>query len=447
MTVGAINTTPDAGHGIRGRIDLRHGDGQRRSTRQRHGDLHAVQQRHTRTAHAAVTPARQRRSGGTASSGSYTTAATGTDYWVATYNGDSNNNTATSGARPEHGHVDAINTTRRRPRPYVGGSISDTATVSGGQPQQRRTVTFTLYSKARRRTAARRCTPTPAVAERRHGLVGGLHDVGDGHGLLGGHVQRRQQQQHGHQRRRRRAGDRRHRSRRRRQPASATWAGRSPTRRRSAAVSPSSGTVTFTLYSAQPRTAARRCTPSPASAAADGHGLVGGLHDDGDGHGLLGGHVQRRQQQQHGDQRQVRRAGDRRHDHDDADAGQRHRGRVDLRHGDGQRRSTPARHGHVHAVQQCHGTGTPLYTSPAVVGGAAGHGHFGQLHAPAGHRLLGGHVQRRQQQQHGHQRQVRRAGDRRHRSPPASSRPAHRRQLDRRQGNGHRPREPPDRQR
>ena len=35
-------------------------------------------------------------SGGVATSPGYTTTATGTDYWVATYNGDANNSTVTS---------------------------------------------------------------------------------------------------------------------------------------------------------------------------------------------------------------------------------------------------------------------------------------------------------------------------------------------------------------
>jgi hypothetical protein len=42
------------------------------------------------------TDANEPLSGGTASSGSYTTSATGTDYWVATYNGDANNNPVSS---------------------------------------------------------------------------------------------------------------------------------------------------------------------------------------------------------------------------------------------------------------------------------------------------------------------------------------------------------------
>ena len=40
-------------------------------------------------------------SGGTATSAGYTTTATGTDYWVATYNGDSRNNPVTSGCADE----------------------------------------------------------------------------------------------------------------------------------------------------------------------------------------------------------------------------------------------------------------------------------------------------------------------------------------------------------
>jgi hypothetical protein len=38
---------------------------------------------------------------GTATSASYTTTATGTDYWVATYNGDSDNDSVTSGPADE----------------------------------------------------------------------------------------------------------------------------------------------------------------------------------------------------------------------------------------------------------------------------------------------------------------------------------------------------------
>ena len=56
----------------------------------------------TPTAARRCTPAPAELSGSTtASSGSYTTSATGTDYWVATYSGDSNNNTATSGMSAE----------------------------------------------------------------------------------------------------------------------------------------------------------------------------------------------------------------------------------------------------------------------------------------------------------------------------------------------------------
>jgi hypothetical protein len=47
------------------------------------------------------TDANEPLSGGVATSKGYTTAATGTDYWVATYNGDSNNNPVSSGKAAE----------------------------------------------------------------------------------------------------------------------------------------------------------------------------------------------------------------------------------------------------------------------------------------------------------------------------------------------------------
>ena len=69
----------------------------------------------------------------TATSAGYTaTAATGTDYWVATFNGDSNNNTVTSGTTDE-----PVSTSTRRSAPASrrprrrGQSVADTATVTG----------------------------------------------------------------------------------------------------------------------------------------------------------------------------------------------------------------------------------------------------------------------------------------------------------------------------
>ena len=67
------------------------------------GDLQAVQFGHdAEQQHAAVHQPSRSLSGSTATatSAGYTTSATGTDYWVATYSGDSNNNTATSGKPP-----------------------------------------------------------------------------------------------------------------------------------------------------------------------------------------------------------------------------------------------------------------------------------------------------------------------------------------------------------
>ncbi len=87
-------------------------------------------------------------SGGAATSAAYTATATGTDYWVATYNGDSNNSAVTSGAALEPvvltPSTPTINTTQQPATATVGASIADMATVSGGfNPTG--TVTFNLY--------------------------------------------------------------------------------------------------------------------------------------------------------------------------------------------------------------------------------------------------------------------------------------------------------------
>jgi hypothetical protein len=86
---------------------------------------------------------------GVATSASYTTAATGTDYWVATYNGDSNNSSVTSGTALEPVTISpatpAINTQQQPATATVGSSIADKATVTGGD-NPTGTVTFKLYS-------------------------------------------------------------------------------------------------------------------------------------------------------------------------------------------------------------------------------------------------------------------------------------------------------------
>ena len=133
---------------------------------------------------------------GVATSAGYTATATGTDYWVATYNGDSNNNSVTSGTAAEPVTVTpaspAINTSQQPARRPVRHARSPTqATVSGGY-NPTGTVTFNLYSQPRRPTG----TPLYHRRQRRR-LVGGdghlgrLHGHGDRHRLLGGHLQRR----------------------------------------------------------------------------------------------------------------------------------------------------------------------------------------------------------------------------------------------------------------
>ncbi len=90
-------------------------------------------------------------SGATALSGNYTPTATGTDYWVATYNGDANNASVTSGAADEAVSITAasptISTSQQPASATVGASIADKATVSGGDIPSG-TVTFNLYSNS-----------------------------------------------------------------------------------------------------------------------------------------------------------------------------------------------------------------------------------------------------------------------------------------------------------
>jgi hypothetical protein len=87
-------------------------------------------------------------SGGTATSKGYTTTATGTDYWVATYNGDGNFGAVSSGAAAEPVTISTatptISTVQQPASATVGTSIKDQATVSGGDSPTG-TVTFTLY--------------------------------------------------------------------------------------------------------------------------------------------------------------------------------------------------------------------------------------------------------------------------------------------------------------
>jgi uncharacterized repeat protein (TIGR01451 family) len=93
---------------------------------------------------------------GVATSPGYTATATGTDYWVATYNGDSNNASVSSGAASEPVTIipasPTINTT---PNPtivmlssVVPSPLNDTAVLTGGY-NPTGTITFTLtYNNA-----------------------------------------------------------------------------------------------------------------------------------------------------------------------------------------------------------------------------------------------------------------------------------------------------------
>ena len=104
--------------------------------------------------------------------------ATGTDYWVATFNGDSNNAAVTSGATAEPVNIDTINTSQTPAIAYVGESISDTATVTGlVSPSSSDTVTFNLYT-ASTASGTLLFTDTETVTHQRqhgHGHVDGLH--------------------------------------------------------------------------------------------------------------------------------------------------------------------------------------------------------------------------------------------------------------------------------
>jgi len=92
-------------------------------------------------------------SGGTATSKGHTATAAGTDYWVATYNGDTNNNSVTSGAATEPVSITSAAKTSlvaspqldlRAPRLSVGlDRVSATLTSAGG-PVAHETITFTV---------------------------------------------------------------------------------------------------------------------------------------------------------------------------------------------------------------------------------------------------------------------------------------------------------------
>lgn len=88
---------------------------------------------------------------GTATSSAFTPAAAGSYHWIATYNGDANNN-AVSGTCGDTGETGTITQARpsiatlASPSVVRGNPITDTATVSGRvSPVAGATVTFNLY--------------------------------------------------------------------------------------------------------------------------------------------------------------------------------------------------------------------------------------------------------------------------------------------------------------
>jgi hypothetical protein len=88
---------------------------------------------------------------GVATSTGYTATATGTDYWVAAYNGNTNNKAVSSPATSEPVTITqvtpTINTSQQPASAAVGSSIADKATVSGGYSPTG-TVTFDLYNNS-----------------------------------------------------------------------------------------------------------------------------------------------------------------------------------------------------------------------------------------------------------------------------------------------------------
>ena len=372
----------------------------------------------TGTGHGAVHGRKQTAVGGAASSKSYTTTATGTDYWVATYNGDANNVSVASGVAAEPVTVGkatpAIGTTVSAASVAVGDATSDTATVSGGYSPTG-TVTFNLYNNATGTgpalftdadeplsggAASSKSYTTTALGSDYWVATynGDANNVSVASGVAAELLTVRVTPTIG-------------------TTVSAASVVVGNTTSDTATVSTDygpTGTVTFNLYN---------------NANGDGAGAVHGrqraavgrrgefkeLYDHWRGHGLLGGDVQRRRQQHQRRQRPRRGARDGQQGHagdqHDGVGGQRRGGEHDLRHGDGLGRLQPDGHGDVHPVQQRqrHGAGAVHGRQRAAVWRR---GEFEELYDDGnGHGLLGGDLQRRRQQRRRRQRRRRGTGD------------------------------------
>ena len=167
----AINTSQQPASAAVGTLDRRQGHGERRLQPDRDGDLQPVQQLDRHAARRCTPTPTWRWSSGVATSAGYTATATGTDYWVATYNGDSNNASVTSGTALEpvthhRGHARRSTPASSRPAPRWARSIADKATVSGGYSPTG-TVTFNLY-------ATRPARGTPLYTDANVPLVSGV---------------------------------------------------------------------------------------------------------------------------------------------------------------------------------------------------------------------------------------------------------------------------------
>jgi hypothetical protein len=105
----------------------------------------------------------QNLAGGAVTSASFAPAQAGTYQWTATYNGDSNNNTAASGCGAESVVISkgspAI-ATAPTAGGTVGTAVADTATVTGGA-NPTGTVTFSLYGPS----AAADCSAAPVFTD------------------------------------------------------------------------------------------------------------------------------------------------------------------------------------------------------------------------------------------------------------------------------------------
>ena len=271
----------------------------------------------------------------TATSPGYTTTGVGTEYWVATFNGDTNNAAVTSGATAEQVNVDTINTMQTPATATIGQPISDTATVSGlVSPSSSDTVTFNLYSSAtvqNSSTLLHSDTETVSISgSTATATSAGYTPTGVGTVYWVATF----------------SGDSNN---------SAVTSGAAAEQVNVDTITTSQTPATATIGQPISDTATvtrpgqpqqqrhghlqplqQRHGPEQLHAARQrhrdrhhrqrqhGHRHVAGVHDHRSGHGILGGHLQRRYQQRRRHQRHVGRAGERRQDHHQPDAGNRH---------------------------------------------------------------------------------------------------------------------------